>query len=104
VAKIADVLRRHGRAQELFVSSAIAYYELEKRRVLSPDFLRESADLDSFDLVAPYYRTLREQCPEASTLQKITFLELQLRLPELLLMRADKMAMANAVEIRVPFL
>ena len=34
----------------------------------------------------------------------MTFIELQLRLPELLLMRTDKMSMANSVEIRVPFL
>ncbi len=34
----------------------------------------------------------------------MTFIELQLRLPELLLMRADKMSMANSVEVRVPFL
>jgi asparagine synthetase B (glutamine-hydrolysing) len=60
--------------------------------------------IDSFDVVAPYYKRIADECPEASFLQRITFVELQLRLPELLLMRADKMAMANSVEIRVPFL
>jgi asparagine synthase (glutamine-hydrolysing) len=34
----------------------------------------------------------------------MTYLELKLRLPELLLMRVDKMTMAASVEARVPFL
>jgi len=34
----------------------------------------------------------------------MTYLELKQRLPELLLMRVDKMTMANSVEARVPFL
>jgi asparagine synthase (glutamine-hydrolysing) len=34
----------------------------------------------------------------------MSYLELKLRLPELLLMRVDKITMANSVEARVPFL
>src|SRR5256714_15606461 len=34
----------------------------------------------------------------------MTYLELKLRLPELLLMRVDKITMATSVEARVPFL
>ena len=34
----------------------------------------------------------------------MTYLELKLRLAELLLMRVDKMTMATSVEARVPFL
>lgn len=102
--KIRDVLARRAKGQELFMSSAVAYYELEKQRIISPDLRRAMTGVDSFDVVAPYYERLNKECPGASFLQKITFIELQLRLPELLLMRADKMSMANALEIRVPFL
>src|SRR5207237_1105577 len=35
---------------------------------------------------------------------RMTYLELKLRLPELLLMRVDKITMATSVEARVPFL
>src|SRR4029077_1202408 len=35
---------------------------------------------------------------------RMSYLELKLRLPELLLMRVDKMTMATSVEARVPFL
>ena len=86
------------------MSGAIAYYENEKAQILAPDFRRRFRALDSFDVVSDLYRRIEERCPDATLLQKITFIELQLRLPELLLMRVDKMAMANGVEVRVPFL
>jgi asparagine synthase (glutamine-hydrolysing) len=41
---------------------------------------------------------------EPEVLQKITAMELSLRLPEHLLMRVDKMTMASSIEARVPFL
>ena len=44
------------------------------------------------------------ELPGADLLQKMTYLELKNRLAELLLMRVDKMTMANSVEARVPFL
>lgn len=102
--KMADALRRLALGQEFFMSSAVGYYEDEKKSVLSRDFRRDSAGMDSFNIVAPFYKRLSETHPNASVLEKMTFVELQLRLPELLLMRVDKMAMANSVEVRVPFL
>lgn len=102
--KIRDVFARCAKRQELFMSSAVAYYELEKKGILSEEFSHTLRNVDSFDVVRPFYERLHEKSPDASLLQKITFIELQLRLPELLLMRADKMSMANSVEIRVPFL
>ncbi len=103
-AKVADVLRRLCLGQEFFLSSSVAYYEAEKSEILSHEFKRLTAGLDSFDAVAPLYARIREARPDATFLQQLTFIELQLRLPELLLMRIDKMAMANSVEVRVPFL
>lgn len=102
--KIRDVLARRAKGQEFFMSSAVAYYELEKEKILSKEMQATFGDLDSFDVVSGYYDRIMSECPDASFLQQITFIELQLRLPELLLMRADKMSMANSVEVRVPFL
>jgi asparagine synthase (glutamine-hydrolysing) len=42
--------------------------------------------------------------PDADIFQKMTYVELKQRLPELLLMRLDKVAMASSVEGRDPFL
>ena len=104
VRKIEDVLRRMALGQEFFMSSAVAFYESEKARILSADFRKEHSAYDSYDAVRPYYARLKEIHPNATLLQKITYIELQLRLPELLLMRADKLSMSNSVELRVPFL
>jgi len=102
--KVADVLRRRALGQELFMSGAVAYYEDEKAAILARQFASRHRGLDSFHVVADLYRRIEQESPGASLLQKMTFVELQLRLPELLLMRADKMAMAHGVEVRVPFL
>jgi asparagine synthase (glutamine-hydrolysing) len=42
--------------------------------------------------------------PQSDFLARMIYLELKLRLPELLLMRVDKITMATSVEARVPFL
>lgn len=102
--KVADVLRRRALGQELFMSGAVAYYEDQKAAILARDFRARHPGLDSFHIVGDLYRRIEQESPGASLLQKMTFIELQLRLPELLLMRADKMAMAHGVEVRVPFL
>jgi asparagine synthase (glutamine-hydrolysing) len=102
--KIADVLRRRGLGQEFFMSEAVAFYEYEKQRVISPEFARQMRGVDSFDVVRPLYERIRTACPDSSQLQIMTYSELRLRLPELLLMRSDKMAMAHSIELRVPFL
>jgi len=102
--KVADSLRRLAAGQQFMLSSSVAYFEHEKQAILSPEFRSQCADIDSFDVVAGTYRTLDEKCPDATFLQKLAYLELQMRLPELLLMRVDKMSMLNSVEVRVPFL
>lgn len=102
--KIADTLRRRGLGQEFFMSEAVGYYEHEKTAVLSERYKRNMNGIDSFDLVEPYYARMREWTDNPTFLQLMTYIELRLRLPELLLMRADKISMANSIEVRVPFL
>ncbi|MGB9772150.1 MAG: asparagine synthase (glutamine-hydrolyzing) [Candidatus Kapaibacteriota bacterium] len=56
-----------------------------------------------------YVKTLYESAKKLSSgkmdfLQWVLFVEISQRLPELLLMRVDKMGMANSIEARVPFL
>lgn len=102
--RVADILTRAHRGEEFFLSNAVAFYDPEKSGVLSPDFNRRSAGLSAHDVIAPYYARLDEAAPEATFLQRLTFIELNLRLPELLLMRLDKIAMANSIEVRAPFL
>jgi asparagine synthase (glutamine-hydrolysing) len=52
------------------------------------------------DVVAPYYKRVRNRQP----LDRMLYLDTKVWLPDDLLMKADKMTMATSVELRVPFL
>jgi len=54
--------------------------------------------------VARYLDTIATARPGSDFAARMTYLELKLRLPELLLMRVDKITMSTSVEARVPFL
>jgi asparagine synthase (glutamine-hydrolysing) len=60
--------------------------------------------LSSLRVVEPYLKRIERERPGSDFLARMTYLELKLRLPELLLMRVDKITMATSVEARVPFL
>jgi len=59
---------------------------------------------DSEAVVKHLVDGFRKENPEADFYQAMLYLELRLRLPELLLMRVDKICMSTSVEARVPFL
>jgi len=59
---------------------------------------------DSYAVVQYHLDKLKALDPQADFLKSMIYLELKQRLPELLLMRVDKMTMATSVEGRVPFL
>jgi asparagine synthase (glutamine-hydrolysing) len=83
-----------------FWGGAIAYQGELKERVLS----NGRPHPDSYKIVERLWQEAERDLPGADLLQKMTYLELKNRLAELLLMRVDKIAMANSVETRVPFL
>lgn len=99
-----DYLRRLACSEELFWGGAIAFWELEKRSLLSRGFLDGERPESSFGIVNPYLREMDESMGRLDFLKRLIYLEFKLRLPELLLMRVDKITMANSVESRVPFL
>jgi asparagine synthase (glutamine-hydrolysing) len=59
---------------------------------------------DRYALPERHWQEAERQLPGIDLLQRMTYLELQQRLPELLLMRLDKIGMANSIEGREPFL
>lgn len=83
-----------------FWGGAISYQGELKERVLA----NGRGHPDSYEIVDRLWRRAERERPGADLLQKMTYLELKNRLAELLLMRVDKMTMANSVEARVPFL
>jgi asparagine synthase (glutamine-hydrolysing) len=101
----AELARRLGADEELFWGAAVVFDETQKSRLLSPG-ARDApgGGASSYEVVRPYLEHVARERPASDFLGRMTYLELQLRLPELLLMRVDKITMAASVETRVPFL
>ncbi len=99
-----DLVRRLGADEALFWGAAIVFDETMKASLISPERKQSWDGLSSYTVVRKYLERIARERPEADFLAQMTYLELKLRLPELLLMRVDKMTMATSVEARVPFL
>jgi asparagine synthase (glutamine-hydrolysing) len=99
-----ELLRRGAHGEPVFWSGAEAFQEAEKQELLGGDLKRTLGDLTSWDAIAPIHKRFEQGAWEKSHLAWMSFADLSLRLPELLLMRVDKMSMGVSLEGRVPFL
>jgi asparagine synthase (glutamine-hydrolysing) len=99
-----ELVRRLGSSEPLFWGGVVVYDETFKPRVLSKQLRERLNGLSSLEVVGSYLNHIERERPESDFLARMTYLELKLRLPELLLMRVDKITMATSVEARVPFL
>lgn len=97
-------LRRGAEKLPVFWGGAEAFTEIGKKRVLSPRLRAKFSNFSSWEALRPIYKRFEENAWEKSHLNWMTYLDLKLRLPELLLMRVDKMSMGVSLEGRVPFL
>lgn len=101
----ADWLRRGACGEELFWGGAEAFTEVQKRKLVSERLREKFRDQSSHQIIAQYRKRFLDRSPLPDDyLAWMGYLDLHLRLPELLLMRVDKMTMAASVEARVPFL
>lgn len=100
----AEILRRLAAPDgRLWWGGAVAFAEGPHQRITTPELRRELGDESPRDIVAQIARE-GEAAGARSPLDLLIYQDLRLRLPELLLMRVDKLTMANAIEARVPFL
>ena len=97
-------LRRGAYGEPIFWGGAEAFTEEEKKRLLSPRLREKFKDYSSYEAIRPIRERFEAKAWEKTPLNWMTYLDLNLRLPELLLMRVDKMSMATSLEARVPFL
>ena len=108
-ARQQDILYRlASEGPEHFWGGAIVFRSVRKRRLLDTPFWRD-AERAAISQSAPMlpariYREFDEKISRSDALQRMIYLELKQRLPELLLMRVDKITMSNSIEARVPFL
>jgi asparagine synthase (glutamine-hydrolysing) len=93
-----DYIRRIKANEEIYWGGAINLTEEHKSKLLKKDLN------NSYQIVKSIYDKYNEKSKVNDLLRKMIYLEFKNRLPELLLMRVDKMAMATSVEARVPFL
>jgi len=99
-----EYLERISQGNPAFMSGVMAFTEREKRHLLSDEVLRRLGDLSSVDVILPIRRRFEDKAWSTDIVNWMTYADLSLRLPELLLMRVDKMSMAVSLEARVPFL
>jgi asparagine synthase (glutamine-hydrolysing) len=99
-----EFLRRGAAGVPVFWGGAEAFTHRQKERLLHPGLRDRFAGTTSWEALAPIRRRFDDQAHEPSALNWMTYLDLNLRLPELLLLRIDRMAMQVGLEARVPFL
>jgi asparagine synthase (glutamine-hydrolysing) len=97
-------LRRNAEGLPIFWGGADVFTETHKQRLLSSRLRHELRGLRSWDALSSIRRRFEEKAWDKSHLAWMSFLDLNFRLPELLLMRVDKMSMGVSLEARVPFL
>ncbi len=103
-SRLAELFRRSSCQQPLFWGGAEGFTHAQKNRLLSSRLRKSFSALSSWDSLSPHWDRFSSHASDPHPLNWMTYLDLQLRLPELLLMRVDKMTMGVSLEARVPFL
>lgn len=99
-----ELLRRAVNKQPIFWGGAEAFTETQKKKIISKRLREKYNNYTSWEIIKPIYDNFKNKAYEPSFLNWMTYLDLSFRLPELLLMRVDKMSMGVSLEGRVPFL
>ena len=99
-----EFLRRASEGLPIFWGGAEAFTEKAKCEILSERLQKKFKHESSWNIIKPIRDNFESKSLDKSPLTWMSYLDLKMRLPELLLMRVDKMCMATSVEARVPFL
>jgi asparagine synthase (glutamine-hydrolysing) len=96
-------LRRASISQPIFWGTD-AFSEPAKKQLLHSRLHKQFSKFSSYEALRPIRERFEQKAWEKSHLHWMSYLDLNIRLPELLLMRIDKMSMGISLEGRVPFL
>ncbi|MGA3224273.1 MAG: asparagine synthase (glutamine-hydrolyzing) [Acidobacteriaceae bacterium] len=99
-----ELLWRANLGLPVFWGGSDAFSQRAKLDVLSPRLRRRFRNESSWQAIRPIHERFTQHAWEQTPVKWMTYLDLNLRLPELLLMRLDKMGMGASLEARVPFL
>ena len=97
-------LRRACLNQPIFWGGAEAFTHNHKYQLLSERLKNKFSSRSSWSALEPIYNQFILKNKHSKNLNWMIYIDLNLRLPELLLMRVDKMSMGVSLEARVPFL
>lgn len=120
LAVYADIIDRAARGREHFWSGATVFWDTLKQDLVSasadwsaqvPESVLNSGllpsgylETDTFNVISSFLEPFDKGHPGQDVLTRMIYNEFKLRLPELLLMRVDKITMSESLEARVPFL
>ena len=115
-----EISRRINLGHELFYGGSNAFWAIHVEKYMNEaGIVPDPADIDtgvegleldgadssdSGDIMDSFARAIVKADGSADQLAKMVHAEMRLRLPELLLMRVDKITMSTSIEARVPFL
>jgi asparagine synthase (glutamine-hydrolysing) len=88
----------------VFWGGVYAFSQRAKLDLLSSRLRHRFRNQTSWSAIRPIHERFMQKAWEKTPVKWMTYLDLNLRLPELLLMRLDKMGMGASLETRVPFL
>lgn len=97
-------LRRGAEGLPIFWGGAEGLLPVGLHKLLSQRLRIDHEGRTGWDAIEPIWNQYQAHAWEHSAVHWMSYLDLQLRLPELLLMRVDKMTMGVSLEGRVPFL
>ena len=116
----ADIIDRAAKDREHFWTGATVFWDTLKNQLIRPGSIIPSKmppelidsgllpesylQADSFNIIKSFRDRFDAQHPGQDVLTRMIYNEFKLRLPELLLMRVDKIGMSTSLEARVPFL
>jgi asparagine synthase (glutamine-hydrolysing) len=99
-----EAIRRAALGLPLFWGGAEAFTDAEKQHLLGAGVRGRLRGLTSWEPIRPIRERFDAAAWDRGHANWMTYVDLSIRLPELLLMRVDKMSMGVSLEGRVPFL
>ena len=83
--------------EDYYVGDAFIFNNKEANKILTENY---KSDLKFQDITKPYYDKVKDK----DDVTKMQYLDMHFWLPNDILLKADKMSMANSLELRVPIL
>lgn len=102
-----EILVRAAHNQEFFWGGARAFKESIKKNYLAPDYSARMAHLNSYDEILDFknrFKAVQMNGRRTRDVDWMCYLGVKNIVPDYYMFRADRLGMANSIELRVPFL